>query len=117
MPPASQGRASGGRAERGSLGRMAKRTKRSAIVPKIVRNTIAVGVIPTFAATAGGCAPSQLAPVVAAMGPEYGPALPPVVAAMVPEQEVAIPQPEDAGGPDAQDAQAGPTPDPTPKAR
>ena len=114
---------------------MAKRTKRSAIVPRIVRGTIAVGVIPAFTATTG-CGSSQPPPVVAAMGPEYGARLdgdavgpgygptPPVVAAMVqPPQPPEPGESNDAGSPDptptdaGADAQTGSTTNAKKKAR
>ncbi len=106
---------------------MAKRTKRSAIVPKIVRGTIAVGVIPAFTA-AVGCGSSQV-PVVAAMsGPPptepMRPVEPPVVAAM--GQSPLPPgsgEGDDAGSPEplpadaGADAQTGSTTDANKKAR
>jgi hypothetical protein len=97
---------------------MAKRTKRSAIVPKIVRGTVAIGVIPIFTATSG-CSASQPPPVVAAIGPEDRYPTPPVVAAMA--TEPMMPVADDAGPPDASTpepadggpkAQGGPLPSP-----
>jgi len=101
---------------------MAKRTKRSAIVPKIVRGTIAVGVIPAFTTTAG-CASSPH-PVVAAYVGDPAPMEPPVVAAMMQPPPPPVPgEGEDAGSPDPSptdagaDAQTGSTMDTKKKAR
>ncbi len=56
-----------------------KKRSRLAIVPRLVRSAVQIGVIPACALAADGCSP--LPPVVAAMGSDYR-TNPPVVAAM-----------------------------------